>query len=77
MPFHLAVGDGDGPVEEVADVGQDLAGGARGFGGAEGGEVRRRVAQRFGAAVGERGEDVAEEFDGGGLVHNQRSQGWK
>ena len=61
-PFLIAFGDGGGPVEEIADVSEDLAGSARAGASVEGGEVGGEAADGFGAAVGEGGESVAEEF---------------
>src|SRR6185503_14449545 len=49
------------PVEQVADVGQDLARRARLRRGAELGEPFRRVAYRLAAAVGDGGQAMAKE----------------
>src|SRR6185503_19024340 len=49
------------PVEQVADVGEDLARRARLRRGAELGEPLRRVADRLAAAVGDGGQAMAKE----------------
>lgn len=61
-PFLIARGDGSGPVKEIADVSEDLAGSASTGAGVEIGEAGGRAADGFGAAVGEGGESVAKEF---------------
>ena len=59
-PEMLFPGHDEGPIEEVADVGEDFAGGPGAGGDAEGGEAGRGV-EGFVSAVGEGGEGVAKE----------------
>jgi len=70
-PGLLTLGHGESPIEEVADVGQDLRGDPDGVGGAEIGERLRGIAQRFGGTVGGGSYSVAEELANwiGGLGH--------
>src|SRR5271165_6088146 len=68
VPDGLALGDGEGPIEEVVDVGENFDGRARVVGDGQGTEISRGVAERFGAAVGDGGQGVAEELAVGARV---------
>src|SRR5205085_12089957 len=52
LPGLLALGDGEGPVKEIAHVGQNVGGHPPFFAGAERGKAGGRIAQRFSRAVG-------------------------
>lgn len=61
-PRLFAVDDGKRPIEQIADVGQDLARSAGAVGGAKIGNVVREVAYGFAAAVGEGRDGVADQL---------------
>ena len=67
VPDWFSFGHGYGPVEQVADVGEDFAGGASCGGDALVLKSRRRIAQDVGGAVGEGGQGVAEQWKIGGV----------
>src|SRR5262249_357994 len=64
-PRWLALGDRKRPVVEVADVGEKLERGARGFGGVKIWEVRRRVADGLAATISDGSDGVAEKLANG------------
>ena len=61
----------EGPVVEIAEVGEDVRGGSRGVADSEGGEGIGSATQGFAAAISDGGESVAKEFASGmgGWVH--------
>ena len=62
VPGLLALSDGEGPVEEIAQVREDLRGRARFVSDVEAGEMFRGAAQSFATAVGDGGDGVAKEL---------------
>ena len=62
MPSRLAFGHGESPIEKIAEMSEDLYGGAGGFGSAEIGEGVGCVLEGLRAAIGDGGEAVAEEI---------------
>jgi len=70
VPAGLAFGHGEGPVEEVADVGEDLDGSAAIVAGVEIGVGLRGVANNFAGAIGDSGQGVAKKIAG-------RDGGWR
>ena len=62
VPGLLALSDGEGPVEEIAQVREDLRGRARLVSNVEAGEVVRGATQGFATAVGDGGDGVAKEL---------------
>jgi len=65
VPVLLAVGLAERPVEQICQMREDLAAGARGISGAVFREAWRSAFQYFAAAVGERGDGVAQEVTAG------------
>jgi hypothetical protein len=61
VPVLLAVGLAERPIEQIAQMREDLATGARGISGAVFRETWRSALQHFAAAIGERGDGVAQE----------------
>ena len=59
MPFLLALRDAETPVEQISDVGENLAGRAGGLRAAIVGKTGGGVADGFASAIGERGHGVA------------------
>lgn len=70
VPFLIVVNEGEGPVHEVAHVGEDLDGGFGVGSDDEAGEMVRGVFDGAQGAVGERGEGVAERECGAGFWHD-------
>src|ERR1019366_10578684 len=62
VPLFLPSCHGERPVEQVADVRQDLARRAARFRGVVTGEFGRSAAHGFAAAIGQRGEGVAKKI---------------
>jgi hypothetical protein len=67
VPGLIAFGDRQGPVEEIAHMGEDLRGGARLVADVKAAEVVGRAAEGFGGTVGCGGDGVPQEpaFDNG------------
>ena len=70
VPGGLALGHGERPIEEIAEVGEDMNGSARGLGGAEIGEGVWGAVNDFCAAIGDGGEAVTKEVTGTGVGGN-------
>jgi hypothetical protein len=60
VPLLFASGDREGPIEQIADVGQDLGRSAGLFGGVIVGKFGLGTAHSFAAAIGQRGNGMAE-----------------
>src|SRR5260370_16449085 len=58
VPGLLALGDGERPVKQVAQVREDLGGRARFLSDVEAGEMVGSTAQGFAAAVGDGGDPL-------------------
>jgi hypothetical protein len=65
VPLALALGDGEAPIKKIADVRQQLDGRAEARARAKVREALGRAPQRLGAAIGECGDGVTEEFASG------------
>ena len=61
VPSFFALREGKRPIEQVAEVSQDLGGCASGLAGAKPGEFRGRATQRFAPSIGERGQRMAQQ----------------
>src|SRR4029077_13328564 len=61
LPVAVAFGHGEGPVHEVADVGEDPYRRARSFAATVIGKARPCVADGFRSPIGEGGEGVSQE----------------
>src|SRR5260370_40350026 len=76
LPGLLALGDGERPVKQVAQVREDLGGRARFLSDVEAGEMVGSTAQGFAAAVGDGGDRVAKKLASGigccghGAIHS-------
>ncbi len=62
MPSLLALGDGESPVKQIAQVREDLRGRTRFVSDVEAGEMIWGAAQGFTAAVGDSGDGVAKQL---------------
>ncbi len=65
LPFLLAHGDRQGPVEQIADVRENLSRRSQSFTAMKVSEAGGRVANRFSATISERGQRVAQQFSFG------------
>ena len=65
MPLVPALSERQRPIEQVAEVSEDLSRSSRGFANAKGRETIGRAAKSFGRAVSERGDGVAQELTAG------------
>ncbi len=70
VPCGLALGHGEGPIEQIAQMGEDLRGRTRGFRGAEIGEGVWGGVEDFSATIGDGGEAVTKEIAGAGVRRN-------
>jgi len=65
VPVLFAVGLAQRPIEQISKMGEDLTARARGVAGAKFRKTRRSALQHFAAAIGERGDGVAQEITAG------------